>query len=604
VSQWADRYRRLSPEASAEPGRWDTDRAPYQRAIMDAISDPAIRRIVVMKSSQIGWTEIILNALGYYMHQDPGPVLLMQPTLETASKFSKNRLAPMVRDTPELSRLVQPARARDSGNTLLVKEFPGGHVTIVGANAPSALASTPIRIVLCDEIDRYPVSSGMEGDPISLAQKRQETYWNRKMLVGSTPTIKGLSPVEAEFAASDQRYLFVPCPHCGEEQTLKWPQVTWEKTEDGDHIPESALYTCEHCGALWDDVERWNAVKLAADNNNWRASRPFDGIAGFHINALYSPFFELARGARDFLEAKDRPEKLQVFVNTVLGESWEESAARVNQHELADRRENYSWQDIPSSALVLTAGIDVQDDRLELEIVGWAAGEQSLGVRYEVIHGDPAGMDVWDQLERMLFQLYQLRDNRQLRVSAACIDAGGHHGDSVYRFANRHWRSGVRAIRGRGGAHMVWPKRASKAKGNNTVFMVGVDTAKDTVYGRLRFGEPGPGYCRFPNDYDEQYFAQLTAERRVQTTVNGRPVIKWICPPGKRNEALDCRVYAYAAFKSLNVELPPFEAGIEDGESFGPQSLDPAPAPPQPVQRPGKRTARRVNRITGREKWI
>ncbi len=294
VSQWADEYRRLSPESAAEPGRWRTDRAPYQRGIMDAVNDPTVREIVVMKSAQVGWTEILGNIVGFHVDRDPAPILLIQPTLEMAEAWSKDRLAPMVRDTPALKGKIKDARSRDSGNTLLHKQFPGGHVTIAGANSPAGLASRPIRVVLCDEVDRYPPSAGTEGDPISLARKRSTTFWNRKLLMGSTPTVKDASRIEAAFLASDQRYFLVPCPHCGTEDRLRWQHVRWPEGR-----PEEAHYVCPHCGAVIEDTDKLRML----ESGRWEASTEFNGVAGFHLSELYSPWVTFGAMARAFTEA-------------------------------------------------------------------------------------------------------------------------------------------------------------------------------------------------------------------------------------------------------------------------------------------------------------
>ena len=313
ISEWADRYRYLSPEASAEPGKWSTARAPYQAGIMDAASDPETETIVLMTSAQIGKTAMIENVIGYYVTQDPSPILCLQPTLEMAATFSKDRLAPMLRDTPALRGLVKDARARDSGNTQLHKQFPGGHITMTGANSPANLASRPIRIVLCDEVDRYPESAGTEGDAVALATKRTATFWNRKMLVTSTPTIKNLSRIEQAFLGSDQRRYWVPCPDCGEHQLLKWANVKWDEGKT-----ETAHYVCEHCGSCID--EQHKPAMLAA--GEWRADAVFRGIAGFHLNEIYSLWRRWSEMAADFLTAKHAgSEMLKAFVNTSLGET-------------------------------------------------------------------------------------------------------------------------------------------------------------------------------------------------------------------------------------------------------------------------------------------
>jgi phage terminase large subunit GpA-like protein len=280
ISEWADLERRLSPEASAEPGPWHTDRAPYQRGVMDAMSDPAVDTVVFMSGAQIGKTELLLNGLGFYISHDPSPILVLQPTLEMAQAFSKDRLATMLRDTPCLKSKVRDPRSRDSGNTTLHKSFPGGHVTIAGSNSPSSLASRPIRIIFCDEIDRYPASAGSEGDPVSLARKRSATFHNRKCVLTSTPTIRGASRIETAYEQSDQRRYFVPCPDCGAQDSLKWANVCWPENR-----PREAVYVCQHCGSAWDDVARRRALQ----KGQWLATAPFNGVAGFHLSGHYSP---------------------------------------------------------------------------------------------------------------------------------------------------------------------------------------------------------------------------------------------------------------------------------------------------------------------------
>lgn len=547
MSEWADRERRLSPEASAEPGRWETARAEYQRGIMDAVSDPEIHTIVVMSSAQVGKTEVLLNVLGFHIDQDPAPILALQPTLDMAQAFSKDRLAPMVRDTPALRGKIMAARSRDSGNTVLHKSFPGGHVTMAGANSPSSLASRPIRIVLCDEVDRYPVSAGTEGDPVKLAAKRSRTFWNRKLILTSTPTIKGQSRIEMAYNASDRREFWVPCPHCGEHQVLRWAQVKWP-----DGHPEAAEYACVECGAHWSDGERWSAVY----QGEWRAQGETKGVAGFHINELASTMSKLGETAAAFVEAKRDPALLQVWVNTSLGETWEEKGDSVAPEGIDALREAYGPEALPEAVRFLTVGTDTQGDRLEVEILGWGADEESWGVEYHVLYGDPAQPAVWDELDALLLGTWQTESGRKLRIAAAAIDSGGHHAEAVLRFCRARFRRRVYAIKGLPGqGKPVWPLRASRTKTRDTVFMVGVDTAKDAIYARLQIGEPGPGYCHIPADpstgYDQDWAEQVTAEQKMTRYREGRPYSVWVKPAGKRNEALDCRVYAFAAFKAL-----------------------------------------------------
>ncbi len=547
LSEWADSKRILSREDSAEPGNWNTARAEYQRGIMDAVTDPSVDEVVVIKGTQIGWTAILGNAVGYYIDQDPAPILLVQPTVDLGRAWSKERLAPMLRDTPCLRGKVKEARARDSDTTNLYKQFDGGSLNIIGANAPSGLASRPIRIVIFDETDRFPISAGSEGDPMKLASKRQETFWNRKTLKGSTPTIKGFSPIERDYQKSDKRLFHVPCGHCGESQVLRWEQVKWDKSEDGEHLPETAHYGCEHCGVLWTDAERWKAVS----KGEWIASAPFRGVAGFHLNQFNSPWVKLESIVREFLEAKGRPELLQVWVNTVLGEVWEEQSETIAAAGLKTHIENYGPNDLSEGVHFATAGVDVQDNRLEVEIVGWGEGDESWGIQYEVLYGDPAQKTVWEALDELLLDRFWTIDGRLVRVRAACVDYRGHHGASVEAFCKKRFRRNIYAIGGQAGPRLIWPKRASKTKHKGTLFIVGVDTAKDAVYGRFKINDPGPGYCHFPDSYDDEWFDQVTVERVATRYREGRPYRVWVKPKDARNEALDCRVYALAARMSL-----------------------------------------------------
>lgn len=585
MAQWADQKRFLSAESSAEPGKWDTSRAAYQRGIMDAITDPALPVVVVVKPSQVGWTEILNNAVGYHIDQDPATMLLIQPSLELAEAWSKDRFAPMVRDTPTLADKVRDPRSRDTDNTIRQKVFPGGRLTIVGANSPAGLRARPIRIVLADEVDAYPVSAGTEGDPLALAAKRQRTFWNRKTLLGSTPLLKLTSVILREYARSDQRRYEVPCPACGEFQALYWRQVRWDKGEKGEHLPETAHYVCEACGAIWNDVERCDAV----GRGRWVASRKSSGgVAGFHIIGMMSPWITLAEMATEFLDARKDPALLQVWTNTVLGEGWEEAAEKIEGSALVSRGENYGPQSVPDEVRIVTAGVDTQGDRLEVQIVGWGAHEESWAIAYEIIHGDPAQADVWEHLDELLVTPLHTEGGRELRIRAACVDSGGHYANEVLAFCRARHRRRIFAIKGAAGPRPIWPKRPSRggAKGADILYVLGVDTAKDTLYGRLRsVTEPGPGYVHFPlgDGFDEPYFDQLTSEQVVTRKKEGRPYRVWILPSGKRNEALDTFVMALAARMSINIRL---DRMVPVVRSAPPSIPDLPPVPPHPTAPP------------------
>ena len=495
-----------------------------------------------MKSAQVGWTEILNNVIGFHVDQDPAPILLVQPTLEMAEAWSKDRLAPMIRDTPALRDRISDPRARDSGNTLLHKRFTGGHLTIAGANSPAGLASRPIRIALFDEVDRFPASAGAEGDPISLGRKRTTTFWNRKVLGGSTPTIKGESRIESAFEGSDQRHFWVPCTSCGTMQRLIWAQVRWP---DGE--PQSAVYACQHCSDELHDADK--AKMIAA--GEWRSAKPFNGIAGFHISELYSPWVTWGEMAASFLEAKRLPETLQTWINTCLGETWEDRGETVEAGDLFSRREPYTANSLPPGALIVTAGTDVQDDRLETTFWAWGVGEEAWRVEHVVLRGDPGQPDLWAEHDQILKKKLRTDDGRLLTVEAVCVDSGGHFTEQVYRYAAARKRNRVWAIKGFGGlGRLVWPKQPGRgAKVKVDVWLVGFDTVKDLLYGRLRkVTEAGPGFIHFDADTTEQFVDQLTSETVVWRQSQGRKV-RMFKPKrtGTRQEALDCMVYAYAA---------------------------------------------------------
>ena len=544
VSDWADQYRKLSPEASAEAGQWITERAEYQRGIMDALSDEKIDTVVVMSSAQVGKTEIILNMIGYHASQDPCPILCVQPTLDQAATFSKDRIAPMFRDTPILKEKLRDPRSRDAKNTTYHKAFDGGHLTLVGSNSSSGLASRPIRLVLFDEVDRYTQTS--EGDPIELAKKRAATFWNRKFVLVSTPTIKGSSRIEAEFEKSDKREYHVPCADCGHSQVMRWANVHWEQDK-----PETAHYACEECGSVWDDAARFRAIR----RGEWRATAPLVGTAGFRLSGLCSPWSALEGIVREFLNAKKLPETLRVFVNVTLGETWEEQGDGIDGLEVAENREDYAPDNLPKEVVFITAGIDVQDDRLEMEALGHGRDSATWSIEYRTIFGDPASGQVWADLDGFLSTTYQTEDGRELQIKASAIDTGGHHTQAVYKYCKPRLSRRVFAIKGVGGEGKPIVGRPST---NNHIkcklFPIGVDTAKEMIYSHLKIKEVGAGYCHFPASYPDEYFKMLTAEKVVKKYHKGFHRREWV-KVRARNEALDCRVYALAALSIVGVNV-------------------------------------------------
>jgi len=546
---------------------------------MDACSDPEIKEVVVMAGAQLGKSEALLNIIGYHIDNDPCPILMLQPTLDMAQSFSKDRIANgLLRSTPCLQGKVKDPRSRDSNNTTLHKIFPGGAISIVGANSPSGLASRPIRLVLCDEVDRYPASAGSEGDPIQLARKRSATFFNRKIVMVSTPTNKDASRIEDAFEKSDKRYFYVPCPHCKHEQTLKWSNVRWS-----DNDPETAQYMCEECGTLWTDSDRRWSIR----NGQWLAQDEFKGVAGFHISGLYSPWTPLSEGVRDFLNVKKNPEQLRVWTNVYLSESWADEGETRDDYSLAERRE--AFEEIPQEVVFLTAGVDVQDDRLEISLIGWGRDDESWVISHDVLYGDPSTPQLWTSLDSQLMRTYDTEDGRQIAIRASAIDSGGHFTNTVYQYCVKNYSKRVFAIKGVGGegkAIAGKPSRNNVAKCR--LFPIGVDTAKDLLFARMRINEEGPGYIHFNNKLNDEYFRQLTAEKIVTKFVRGykRRVFQKIRP---RNEALDCMVYAMAAYAIININVNSIANKIESRAEIKPEV---EPEQPKPFMRQQTRRPR------------
>jgi phage terminase large subunit GpA-like protein len=572
LADWADKYRRLSPEAAAMPGKWRTSNEPMARGVMNAMTEPLVEKVTAMCAAQILKTEFLLNTAGYYIHGDPAPILMVQPTVEMGEAFSKDRVAPMIRDTPVLRKLIT-SKSRDSSDTILQKAFPGGRLTITGANAPASLASRPIRIVLCDEVDRYPASAGREGDPVGLAEKRTTTFFNRKIALVSTPTVKGESRIEASYQEGDQRKFFVPCPHCGVRQVIEWAGVKWSKNAEGEHDPDTAHYECRPdahdpetgefgCGAAWSEAQRQDAIDKAGEleNGGWIATKPFKGHASFHASQLASKRIPLSRIVKEFLEAKPFPDRLKTWTNTVLAETWEEGGMRADPDSLFNRREDYEADPLPAKVGFITAAVDIQDNRFEAEIVGWGEHEEN-----------------WSSTTS--FTMPTLRRRSFGKRSTACSCGASRirpARPSISRrrastpaatirrrftiFAGRVPARRVFAIKGRGGPGIpIWPKKATRNVAKKTdVFILGVDQAKSVVQARLMIaGAWAPGYCHFrsADAYDSAYFDGLTVEKAITKYKFGRPYKVWECPPGKRNEPWDCRVYAYAALKSTTIDI-------------------------------------------------
>lgn len=564
VSEWAEANRYLDGKSSAEPGRWRNDRTPYLRAIMDDLSPSSpIERVVFMKGTQLGGTEAGNNWIGYVVDRAPGPMMAVSPTVELAKRVSRQRIEPLIEASPVLRRLVAPARSRDSGNTVLLKEFPGGVLILTGANSAAGLRSMPVRYLFLDEVDAYPGDLDGEGDPVALATKRTDTFARRKILLVSTPTITGLSRIEDEFLRTDQRRYFVPCPECGEFQVLAWRQVRWTELK---LPPERACYVCEHCGAVLEDHRK--AEMLAG--GEWRPTAEGEArVRGYHLSSLYSPpgWFSWGKAAVEFQAAKRSPIRLKTWTNTVLAETFKEADEAPDWRRLYDRREDYPLGRVPRGGLVVTAGVDVQNDRVEVQLVAWGRRWQSWVVDYIVVTGNPSQPAVWVELTRILQRPLEHDAGGVAHVARLAIDTGGHHTGEVYGWCAAQDPARVMAVKGddRAGVtlglatYVEVTASGRKLRRGAQLWPVGVSTLKAQLYDWLRLdapldGEAPPdGFCRFPQ-LGEEYFKQLTAERRVlRRSKSGGVRREWELTRD-RNEALDTRIYATAAALAIGVQ--------------------------------------------------
>lgn len=558
ISEWADKYRVLSQKASAEPGKWRTSRTPYLKEIMDCLSPySGIERVVFMKGAQIGGTEVGNNFLGYIVHLSPGPVMLVMPTVDGAKRTSKTRIDPMFAAIPELKGVISDRRSKDASNTTLMKEFQGGVLVLTGANSAIGLRSMPVRYIFLDEIDAYKGDVEGEGDPVNLAIKRTSTFNRRKIFMVSTPTIQSVSRIEYEYEQSDQRHYMVPCPYCNKRQSLKWKQIHW-----GNNDPQTAVYICEHCGGIIEEhLKTW-----MLENGVWEKSNPSSKIAGFHLSSLYSPvgWFSWADAVKQFLDAKNKDNLLKVWVNTVLGETWFEKGEAPEWQILFDKREDYQQEIVPSGGLFLTAGADVQKDRIECEVVAWGRNRESWSVGYFIINGDTAREDVWNELTEFSRRYFEHSSGAMLPISRFAIDSG-FATQQVYNWVRKQPLNFAMAVKGTdsGVTPLGLPTKVDlningkKLRRGAKVWSVGTSILKSELYQFLRLtqneDESFPaGYCHFPK-YDSEYFKQLTAEQLVTKVVRGYQKREWQ-KTRERNEALDCRVYARAASISFGIE--------------------------------------------------
>lgn len=570
MSAWADAHRML-PATAAEPGRWRTSRTPYLAEVMNCLSVASpIERVVFMKGAQLGATEAGLNWLGYVIANAPGMMLYVMPTTEAARRTVRTRIDPLIETSPVLADRVVKARSRDPGNTATFKTYPGGHVAFVGANSAVGLRSTPARYLFLDEIDGFPLDADGEGDPVALAIARTTTFrGRRKVFMVSTPTIAGVSRIEKALAESDNRRFHVPCPACGVFQALEWRNVRWPSGRR--HL---SAYECEACGELLPETAKPQMLARGV----WRATAPGDGkTAGFHLSSLYSPFQSWAEVAIEHGVVKGDPSRLQVWTNTSLGEVWEDrDAAAVTPENLMARSEVWP-DDGPEGVALVTAGVDVGQDHIQIEVCGWGRGEESWSLDYITLRGSPTEPETWERLDGALTATYFGHP-----IAAACVDTGGHWAKHVYDFATPRHRNRVWAIKGgtTKGAP-IWPRRPSKAKpGRPPLYVIGVDAAKEIAFARLAIEDDGPGRCHFPRDRDLDYFRMLTAERPLRRFVKGVASREWRKAWHSRAEAWDARVYNLAALhglRAMGVDLEQAADRAERMRSAPPGTLTLAP---------------------------
>jgi phage terminase large subunit GpA-like protein len=666
LPEWADQFRKLAPEAGSSSGNWKTSTVEIARGPMLAKTEPGVEILTAMVSTQLLKTALLENIFGYHAHLDPCPMLMVQPKEDAAEAFSKERIAPLIRVTPALKGLVGHRHTRKSEDTLLYKSFPGGFLALVGAGSPDNLARRPVRITLYDEVDKYPITK--EGDPFSLGDERQATFSNGLSVRVCSPTVAGESRIETSYLDGDQRRASVACPHCEHRQFLSWDHVRWDKIDEEGHekvhLHKTAQIFCEGCGAGWSEGERLQALQTI----RWHQTRPFiccgerqipleaygaltkanadqpveslwdwwasdrwavyrakcrccgtwsvsNEHASFQASKLYSPWTRKdspARIAKKFLDAQGDEDKLQAWTNTQMGMPYRRHAGKeVPAETLAARRGSWKEGHVPDGVAILTAGIDTQDDRIEVEIVGWGKDMESWSIDYTIIPGSMDDPATQKKLDEHLLRSFRRADGRPFQIAAACHDSGGHHTDAVYLFSKARLGRQIWAIKGAsdrsGHRSPIWPPKppSKKNRGRFRPFIIGVQSGKDAIHGRLQVALPGPGYMHYPADRDFDWFSQLTAERIKVKVEGGRKYRVWEQIPGRANEALDCRVYAYAALMGLtagglklnqhaeNVGAVRTPDMTEAGEAAGPEASEaPATPPPARKRRRGQRPAR------------
>lgn len=563
-SEWADAHFVLSPEGSAEPGRYNSKRAAYVPGMLDAIVEPGVKTATFKCSAQVSKTTILLIIIGYMACRRPAPTMFATANDNLVEQFSKERLAPAIRDVPEMARVFPAEGERSASNKLAHKKFPGGFLAMVSAQSPANMRARSIKFALADEVDAWEGNANKEGDPISGLVKRGTTFWDFRMIAASTPLEKYRSRISRLYDESDQRRFMVPCPHCEGQQALEWKldkesndgyrpkNIQWEPGK-----PETARYVCEHCGSLLDDID----LKQAVRKGYWQASMPFNGNAGFWIWELYSPWSSLYKIVKTYEYAVGFADRMMSFVNTTLGLEWEgEVVGTLEVRVLMARREELPRYVVPAAAGLLTAAVDVQADRLELMVIAWGIDDQRWILSVEQIPGDPNGPRVWALLQENLLRVYKHAANgREMGIEVCALDSGGWHTQKVYDFCAQHMLAGrlwfpIKGVSGFG--KPIWKRSPMRLKGGIPLYLVGVDDAKTSVYASLAVREPGPNYVHLPMSMGEDNFKRLTVEKCLKTVdPKGFQKREWVKPEGARNEEFDLAVYNVAARSSLNVDM-------------------------------------------------
>lgn len=612
VSQWAAKKRRLSTESSAEPGPWRNERTPYLVDVMDAFTDPKVKHIVFVAASQVGKTECLDNIIGYIIDEDPGSILFVHPTVIDAKEFSKLRISPMLRDTPCLRDKIKDARQRDSGNTILQKAFPGGILTLCGSEQAHSLASKPIRYVLGDERDRWAVSAGTEGDPWLLAMARQTTFYNAKAVEVSTPTIKDSSAIAAAYETGTMERYKTLCPHCGKYHEITWDNISYANDEvevkgKRTYVLKGVFYVCPECGCISDEkTMKHQPAKWEADN----PAAYEHGTRSFWLNAFVSPWASWESIVLKYLQAVGDPMKMQVVYNTCFGLLWENRGDMMEEDELLQRREDYGAE-LPDGVLILTAGVDTQDDRMEYEVLGHGKAGETWGIERGVIMGRPDQEDTWQALDDRVFRrVFKFADGVGMRCSMSFVDEGGHFTQHVRQQCQRRMGRKVFCIKGMAGADrpLVSTPKQMKIVINKSYlgmcwqYQLGVDAGKTIIFDNLTVRNPGPRYYHIPDldCYDRQWAQGLLSEHLIYDAKKKNPWVWEKLPGHERNEALDCNNYARAAFEAVPADLDKLEERLAKARG---QKVERPESDQKAKPKPRAKQTQRKPRKLGYDSW-